>query len=478
MEALVRIISILLLVTGITACAQTSNINPDSRLSLDQGSWQQLPVKSNKDNGNSDTGYKGWYQQYANAQLVTLIDTAISNNQSLQQLGLSVQIQKRRLSIAEAALFPMITLGIDARRDRSATSINNSASIELSSQYEIDLWGKLNAQQQSNLYRVLSTSAQFEEARQLLVVEVMSQYANAIQAHQLLQLYEQRSATSKENLNIIEIGYKSGLNEALDVYLARNEHNSNLAKIAAQRATKVTLLSELQRLLGQYPSGNVASEVLNLDTSLPDINRKDVSVLPSEVILQKPTLQSAWLDLLSADANLAVAHKQRFPSFTLNANVGKNSDTFKDILSTDLVWSLIAGISAPLFDAGTLKANEDIALYTKQQAELDYIQAVYDSFADVERALFKEQTLVQQYTSVANAKENALIAESLAFEQYLKGLVTYTTVLDAQTRSVDAQSSLITIQSQLFINRIQLHFALGSSFNGETYTSDMINEQI
>ena len=203
-----------------------------------------------------------------------------------------------------------------------------------------------------------------------------------------------------------------------------------------------------------------------------------MSVLPSEVILQKPTLQSAWLDLLSADANLAVAHKQRFPSFTLNANVGKNSDTFKDILSTDLVWSLIAGISAPLFDAGTLKANEDIALYTKQQAELDYIQAVYDSFADVEQALFKEQTLVQQYASVANAKENALIAESLAFEQYLKGLVTYTTVLDAQTRSVDAQSSLITIQSQLFINRIQLHFALGSSFNGETYTSDMINEQI
>ena len=107
MEALVRIISILLLVTGITACAQTSNINPDSRLALDQGSWQQLPLKSDKDNETSEHEDNGWYQQYANAQLVTLIDTSISNNQSLQQLALSVQIQKKRLSIAETELFRM-----------------------------------------------------------------------------------------------------------------------------------------------------------------------------------------------------------------------------------------------------------------------------------------------------------------------------------------------------------------------------------
>ena len=62
------------------------------------------------------------------------------------------------------------------------------------------------------------------------------------------------------------------------------------------------------------------------------------------------------------------------------------------------------------------------------------------------------------------AQENALAAEQLSFEQYQSGLVSYTTVLDAQARSFDAQSSLIEIKNQLLTNRIKLHVALGGDF--------------
>ena len=69
------------------------------------------------------------------------------------------------------------------------------------------------------------------------------------------------------------------------------------------------------------------------------------------------------------------------------------------------------------------------------------------------------------------AQENALAAEALSFEQYQSGLVTYTTVLDAQGRSFDAQSSLIQIKNQLIANRINLHVALGGDF--EKPSSDL-----
>jgi outer membrane protein TolC len=70
------------------------------------------------------------------------------------------------------------------------------------------------------------------------------------------------------------------------------------------------------------------------------------------------------------------------------------------------------------------------------------------------------------------AQENAKIASTLSFEQYQSGLVSYTTVLDAQKRSFDAQSTLIKIKNRLITNRINLHFYLGVDFSSESFEAE------
>ncbi len=76
------------------------------------------------------------------------------------------------------------------------------------------------------------------------------------------------------------------------------------------------------------------------------------------------------------------------------------------------------------------------------------------------------------------AQENAIAAETLSFEQYQSGLVAYTTVLDAQSRSYDAQSTVIQIKNQLIANRINLHIALGGNFaSSNSVTNTLIGEQ-
>jgi multidrug efflux system outer membrane protein len=56
------------------------------------------------------------------------------------------------------------------------------------------------------------------------------------------------------------------------------------------------------------------------------------------------------------------------------------------------------------------------------------------------------------------------LALTLAFEQYQRGLVTYTTVLESQRRAFDAQSTVIDLRNQLLQNRITLFLALGGDF--------------
>ena len=286
-------------------------------------------------------------------------------------------------------------------------------------------------------------------------------------AQQLLDLYKRREENAKQNLDIIESGYRQGINEALDVYLARNELNNERSRIATQTASLSSAARLLERLLGEYPKGAISAS-----NDLPVINTEIPLGIPSELITRKPALLASWYELLATDASLAYAHKQRFPSLNLTASLSDSTDRVSDLFSpSSLAWSLLGSISAPIFEGGRLQANEEIARLNTQKQEQQYLQTLYDAFGDVENAISQQQSLKAQYTSTLEAQKNALAAEQLSFEQYQSGLVTYTTVLDAQDRSFDAQSSLIQIKNQLIANRINLHVALGGDF--EKPSSDL-----
>ncbi|ALS31969.1 hypothetical protein PTRA_a0633 [Pseudoalteromonas translucida KMM 520] len=403
-----------------------------------------------------------WLNQLQNPQLNQLVEQALKNNQQLLQSSYDVALQKQELIVSGAALWP--TLDLSARTSRSKNnrpvSYNNASSVSLNLGYEVDLWGKLSdSNRQANL-NYLAQQARFEQARQQLVADVVKSWFDVVTAKQLLDLYKRREANALQNLDIIESGYRQGLNEALDVYLARNELNNERSRIATQQASLLTTARVLERLLGDYPKG-----IISANNDLPVINTNIPLGLPSELITRKPTLRANWYQLLASDANLAYAHKQRFPSLNLTASLSDATDRVSDLFSpSSLAWSLLGSISAPIFNGGRLKANEEIARLNSQKQEQQYLQALYDAFSDVENAITLQQSLKAQYASTLEAQENALAAEQLSFEQYQSGLVSYTTVLDAQGRSFDAQSSLISIKNQLIANRVNLHLALGGDF--------------
>ncbi len=441
----------------LSGCA--SNLNPQQRERAPSAlptQWQQAAAKSVI--AVNDT----WFNKLASSTVKQLVTQALKNNQQLRQERFDVEIQKQQLIITGAALWP--SLDISSRVGRSKNnrpvSYNNSSSVSLELGYEIDLWGKLsNAKRRDNL-NYLAQQARYEQAKQQLIADVVTNWFNLISAEQLLDLFKRREANAKQNLEIIESGYRQGLNEALDVYLARNELNNERSRIATQQANLSQSARRLERLLGEYPKGLLAA-----NHDLPVINDDIPLGLPSELITRKPTLRASWYQLLATDASLAYAHKQRFPSLNLSAGLSDSTSRVSDLFSpSSLAWSLIGSISAPIFNGGQLAANEEIASLQTQKQEQAYLQSLYDAFSDVENAISQQQSLKARYQSTLQAQENALAAEQLSFEQYQSGLVSYTTVLDAQARSFDAQSSLIEIKNQLLTNRINLHVALGGDF--------------
>ena len=164
-------------------------------------------------------------------------------------------------------------------------------------------------------------------------------------------------------------------------------------------------------------------------------------------------------------AALAAAHKARFPSLRLVGGPSRTSQELSDFLDgSAIAWSLLASLTQPIYQGGRLKASEERARQRVVQAEKQYLDLVYQAFAEVENAISRDVSLQGRYDAIARAEGAAAAAYELSFEQYQRGLVSYATVLESQRRAFDSQTTLIDLSNQLLQNRITLYTALGGEF--------------
>ena len=438
----------------LAGCAQQSGISIEQAPVQTPASWSQhTKVELTEQD-------KNWLAQTIDSSVLQAVETALNNNFELQQQKLAVEALEQTVITSGATLWPSLNLSF-ANSRRKQAGYSTSHELSLSASYELDLWGKLAASDRQVNLQLASQKAQLEQFKQNLIAQVILAWFTAVEAEQQLNLSKQRHKNSQQNLSIIESGYESGLNSALDVYLSRSEEANEQSRVASNETSLVAAVRQLELLLGTTPSGNFA--VTSQD--IPEVSATLNPGVPSEVIANKPSLGASWLSLMAQDAGLAFAHKQRFPSISLTASLGTGSSELGDLLSSDLGWSLIGNITQPIFNAGRLKANEEKARIETKQAEQGYLSDINQAFADVENGLSKAKNLQISHSAFKAAAENAQLAQQLSFEQYLKGLVSYTTVLAAQARAFNAQSSLIQSKYQLLENRLQLHLALGGNFN-------------
>jgi len=399
----------------------------------------------------------GWLQTLNAPELNTLVEEALQRNPALAAVRQQLLAAEQQVRITGAGRYPQLDLTLRADRDEGSQRVDG---LNLSLGWNLDLWGKLSADQQRAELTRAAAEAAFEEQRQALAASLAQNWFALQEARMLLELYTRRRDNLQDNLEIIESGYRQGLNEALDLYLARNNLHAEAAKVAQQQQTLNELQRELERQLGRYPSA-----LLTTTERLPLIKTEIPVGQPADILRRRPDLQQQWLELLAADAELASAHRDRFPSLSLNAGYGGSSDALSDLLSAgNLGWSLGASLVQSLFDAGRKAAVQEQALAQRREQEQRWLDALFTAFAEVENALSARQQLQERYRLYLQAETNALNAESLAFEQYRNGLESYTTVLEAQRRSLDAQISVINLRRQLLDNRIELHRALGGRF--------------
>lgn len=441
-------------------CASRPDYHPPT-ITTTPASWAS---KAGDDTAGTLTVRQGWLADVADSYLTGLVAEALQHNHAVNAQFAAVQQAEQQRIISGAPRLPELSAALDASRRKSPAGtseiISNGFSATLNMSWEIDIWGKLSAAQRQASLNLAAQQARLQRVRQQLVADVCNAWFDVVANRNLLTLYSNRLKNLKGNLAIIEDGYNKGINTALDVFLARNNVDQESARTASQRLQLTEAEQKLFVFLGRYPDAGTLPDI-----ELPIINTAIPAGLPAQLINRRPDIRASWLDLMAADAAIAIAHRQRFPTLSLTGSIGQSSTELKNLLNGDQgIWSLSGGLLQPLFNAGALAAREAQARGKLKQMEQQYLNSVLQAFTEVETALAGEQNLKLQYQHYSAAQQSAVAAEQLAFEQYQRGLVTYTTVLEAERRAVDAQSSVVQLKRQRLRNRIDLFLALGGDF--------------
>lgn len=462
-------LALLVPVLTLSACATNNNITIDQQAITLPAKWQG--------DANTAEALKVNVSSTLPKPLQALIDVAVAQNPQLKQQYYELQAQKYRARASGASLWPNLDLSVknSVRQTNEDSDTVESAELSLALQYELDIWGKLSAADQQQNLTLMRLQTQYDASVNALIADVITTYFAVVEAQNQLTLNANRLEVTEQNLAIIESGYEQGLNEALDVYLTRNELANEQSNFAARQQTVANLKRKLQQLVGRYPDDSevIKQQQVMLD-SLPELTE-----FHTDMIKHHPAIKAGWLSVMASNAALAFAHKQRFPSLSLSLNAGSTAESIGDVIADfDLGWSLIGGLTQPIFNAGRLKANERAAESSLRAVEQNYLTTFLQTFETTERLAANQHSLEQQLTAKISAAKNAQAAQQLSFEQYQKGLVNYATVLTAQSRSFNAQSSVIQLQYQLIENKINLFIALGGKFNLAQSNNPLLKDDV
>lgn len=427
----------------------------------------QVPPAYENSVNNEPAAVDGWVDAFSDPDLEGIVLEAMKSNLDVRLAANRVASARLAAGDAGADFFPTLEAQFQTGKSQNITEIEDEATsdiarshgVSLNLSWELDLWGRLRGLHGAARYDAASSEADLEAFRLSIAGQTAKNWFSIKAARIQADLSRQTEISYAKARGIVMKHYKTGLKTALDVSLLKsNEADAKNSRLEAEQEVKRQIRS-LEILLGRYPAGKSKGA-----EKMPELAQPIPSGLPAELLNRRPDVVAARRRVLAADRRTEAAERARLPRITLTASGGSTSEDFSMLLQGDrIIWNLGAGLLQPVFDAGRLKRA---ALSAEREAEkewLAYAQVVLKAFQEVEAALESERKLADRQKAVQTALEAAVIADRLAWEQYLSGDAEIVTVLESHRGVLNARKSLAAITEQRLLNRIDLYLALGAS---------------
>jgi len=259
----------------------------------------------------------------------------------------------------------------------------------------------------------------------------------------------------------VQTSFDAGQATRVDILSAQSQLANDATLVPPLRQALSVARHALATLVGQPAASWSAPEFDMAQITLPS----EIPVqLPSELAHQRPDILAAEAQLHAATAAVGMATANLYPQITLTGTAGLqalNPGHVFDRSST--VGSLAAGLTGPLFDGGTLRAERQASIDALRADAARYQETVLQAFGQVSDQLEALDHDAEQLAAQRHAVEAAQNNVRLSQLSYHEGNVGVLQVLDAERQFQQAKLGLVRAQAQRYIDTAQLFVALGGS---------------
>jgi len=416
-----------------------------------------------------------WWTAFNDPLLNSLVERAVKSNLDLRIAEGRIREARAARGFTAADLWP--TVDVSGTYSRSRTSKNTLSSPSqgggnpernlfetgFDAAWEIDIFGGERRKVEAADATLEASVEDRGDVSVTLLGDVAKSYIDLRGYQRRLVVARDNLKAQQETLDLTRVRFEAGLASDLDVAQAEARVNTTAAQIPALESSLKQAAYALDVLLGLQPAA--LWDELSKEMAIPRLPPEVLVGLPSDLLRRRPDIRRAERQLAAATAQIGAATADLFPKFSLTGAFGLQSVSASDwFTGGSRLWSIGPTIRWPIFDAGKIRANIEVRNAQQEQALHVYEKTVLTAFQDVETSLVNYSKEQVRYRSLINAVAATRRAVRTANELYLKGLIDFLNVLDAQRSLYSAENDLAQSEAAMASNMVSLYKALGGGW--------------
>lgn len=409
-------------------------------------------------------GQMSWRQLFS-PKLQALISEAIQNNYDLKVAVARIKQAKANFNQSQLAMLPSLDANASAELQHPSDMQNSSKQIYqlyANSSWEIDLWGKLKSVKRSALASLLQSEAYKRYVQTQIVSAIATDYYALLAYDAQLDLTIKTVANRKEDVITVQALKNSDAATGADVVQAQANRYSAEVTIPDIKQNIRETENQICLLIGRTP-GHIDRDSLSeesITTMLP-------TGIPSQLLINRPDIQEAELQLRNAFEMTNVARAYFYPSLTITSAAGFYNNSLSKFFSVgSLFANIIGGLTQPIFNKGLNKQRLAIAQAQQEEYLADYKKAWLTAGMEISNALYQYQTAQDKIAVRSNEIDYLLKAVDYTVELMKNSYqnYNYTNVLTAEQNLLSAQLNSINDKLQQFQSVVAIYTGLGGGW--------------
>ncbi|MFV8464785.1 TolC family protein [Flavobacterium sp. LB1P62] len=423
-----------------------------------------------------------WRTYFKDPNLISLIDTALKNNQELMITLQEIEIAKNDIRVKKGLLLPSVGIGAGAGVEKVGKYTSQGAgdaSAEITpglivpevlqdyklaayAHWEVDIWKKLRNSKKAAVSRYLSTVEGKNFVITSLIAEVADSYYELRALDSQLDIVRQNITLQSNALEIVKIQKEAARATELAVQKFQ-------AEVMASKSMEFDILQNIKEtenkinfLLGRYPQ-EIARDKSDFLSLLPSAVN---SGIPSQLLSNRPDIKQAELELAAAKLDVKVARAEFYPSLDISAAIGLNAfkPSYLFTLPESLLYSLAGDIAGPLINRNAIKAEYSSANARQLQALYNYERTTLNAYLEVSSQLSKISNIGKSY-DLKSQQVNALNRSiAVSNDLFKSARVDYFEVLMTQRDALESKLELIETKKEQLNAVVHVYKDLGGGW--------------